>query len=125
MRTLIVDDSRLDRQLIRRLLTSSNLAVDIEEAEDANAAFDAVSEEDFDCLLVDQRMPGMIGTDFIRTFRESERGSRTAILVVSGDQAETLSIEEALGAGGDFFIAKQDLTAGRLKAALTCLGRGR
>lgn len=125
MRTLIVDDSRLDRQLISRLLKSSNTSIDIKEAQDAIEAFDAVNAEDFDCLLVDQRMPGIIGTEFIRAFRDIENGSRTPIVVVSGDQDGSLTPEEALGAGGDFFLAKQDLTVGRLKAALHCFGRAR
>lgn len=124
MRTLIVDDSRLDRQLIRSLLQSSNMSVEIEEVPDAKSALDALAAEHFDCLLVDQRMPDVIGTEFIRAFRDKEVGSRTPILVLSGEDAGSSIIEEALGAGGDFFIAKQDLTAGRLKAALRCLGQG-
>lgn len=125
MRTLIVDDSRLDRQLISRLLKSSDISIEIKEAQDAIEALDVLAAEAFDCLLVDQRMPGIIGTEFIRAFRDMEDGSRTPIVVVSGDQVGSLTLEEALGAGGDFFLAKQDLTAGRLKAALHCLGRGR
>lgn len=125
MRTLVVDDNRLDRQLISKLLKSSDSSVDVKEAEDATAALDVLKAETFDCLLVDQRMPGIVGTEFIRTFRDMERGPRTPILVMSGEDAGSVTIEDALGAGGDFFIAKQDLTASRLGAALRCLGRGR
>lgn len=123
MRTLIIDDSQVDRQLITRLLKSLDLPIDIEEAEDATTALDTTATEDFDCLLVDQRMPGLIGTEFIRAFRDRESGSRTPILVLSGDRAEALTFEEALGAGGDFFMNKQDMTAGRLKAALRCFAQ--
>jgi len=125
MRTLIIDDSRLDRQLIRKLLKTSDIEVDIKEAEDASSALDTLADEVFDCLVVDQRMPGIVGTEFIRTFRDREEGTRTPILVLSGDHATKLTIEEALGAGGDFFMAKKDLTAKRLKAALSCLGQAR
>ena len=124
MRTLIVDDNRLDRQLIRRLLTSSDIDADVEEAPDAMAALDVVTNEAFDCLLIDQRMPGVVGTEFIRAFRDMERGARTPILVLSGDDSGSLTIEDALGAGGDFFMAKKDLTTKRLKAALRFLGQG-
>lgn len=124
MRTLLVDDDRLDRQLICRLLKDSDPSVDITEAQDAIAALEALGSEKFDCLLVDQRMPGIIGTEFIRAFRDMESGDRTPILVLSDENASKLTIEEALGAGGDFFIAKQDLTAKRLKAALRCFGQG-
>lgn len=125
MRALLVDDSRTDRQLICKLLKSSDLSVDVTEVPDATTALGVLDTETFDCLLVDQRMPGMIGTEFIRSFRDGETGQRTRILVLSGDNSNTLTIEEAVGAGGDFFMAKQDLTAGRLKAVLRCLGPGR
>jgi CheY-like chemotaxis protein len=123
MRALLVDDNRLDRQLICRLLKNSDLSVEITEAQDALAALDMIASQEFDCLLIDQRMPGVIGTEFIRAIRAMETGHRMPILVLSGEDAEMLTIEEAVGAGGDFFIAKQDLTAGRLKAALRCLGQ--
>lgn len=124
MRTLLVDDDQIDRELICRLLRSTGLPVEITEAEDAIAALDAITTEDFDCLLVDQRMPGIIGTEFIRAFRDMKSGSRTPIVVLSGEDARSLTTEEAVGAGGDFFLAKQDLTAGRLKAVLSCFSRG-
>ena len=124
MRTLLVDDDRLDRQLICRLLKDSDPSVDVKEAPDAIAALEALDCEEFDCLLVDQHMPGIIGTEFIRAVRDMESGPRKPILMVSGEKASKLTIEEALGAGGDFFIAKQDLTAKRLKAALRCFGQG-
>lgn len=124
MRTLIVDDSRLDRQLIRKLLQSGDMPIEIEEAEDAVTALDTLAEQAFDCLLVDQRMPGVIGTELIRALRAMEDGSRTPIMLLSGETAGSLTIEEALDAGGDFFMAKQDLTARRLKAALRCMGQG-
>ena len=124
MRALLVDDSRTDRQLICKLLESSDLSVDVTEVPDATAAMNVLTTETFDCLLVDQRMPGIAGTEFIRSFRDRETDQRTRILVLSGENSNTLTIEEAVGAGGDFFMAKQDLTASRLKAVLRCLGPG-
>jgi CheY-like chemotaxis protein len=120
MRTLLVDDDRVDRQLISALLRKTGLPIDITEAPSGLAALDAIATETFDCLLVDQRMPGMAGTDFIRTFRDMNDGPRIPILVLSGEDTNSLTAEEAVGAGGDFFMAKQDMTAGRLKAVLRC-----
>ncbi len=122
MRALLVDDDQLDRKLICGLLKDTGLPIDVTEAEDAVAAMDAVTAEEFDCLLVDQRMPGMMGTEFIRAFRDLKDTPRTPILVLSGDQADKVTTEEAVGAGGDFFMAKQDLTSVRLKAVLRCFG---
>lgn len=119
MRALLIDDDSVDRQLICKLLKSTGLSVDVTEAEDAIAALDAISSEDFDCLLVDQRMPGVIGTEFIRAFRDM-KGDGAPIVVLSGEDANSLTAEQAVGAGGDFFLAKQDMTASRLKAVLSC-----
>jgi len=123
MRTLLVDDDRVDRQLISALLKNTGLPIDITEAQNGFAALDVVASETFDCLLVDQRMPGMAGTEFIRAFRDRSNGKRVPILVLSGENTNSLTAEEAMGAGGDFFMAKQDMTAGRLKAVLRCFSQ--
>lgn len=123
MRTLLVDDDRVDRQLITALLKNTGLPIDITEAQSGFAALNAVASETFDCLLVDQRMPGMDGTDFIRAFRDMSNGRRVPILVLSGENTNSLTAEEAMGAGGDFFMTKQDMTASRLKAVLRCFSQ--
>lgn len=120
MRTLLIDDDRIDRQLIAALLRKTGLPIDITEVPSGFAALDAVATKTFDCLLVDQRMPDMIGTDFIRRFRDMSQGQRVPIIVLSGENTSPLTAEEAVGAGGDFFMAKEDMTAGRLKAVLRC-----
>ena len=123
MRTLLVDDDRVDRQLITALLKNTGLLIDITEAQSGFAALSVVASETFDCLLVDQRMPGMDGTDFIRAFRDMSNGRRVPILVLSGENTNSLTAEEAMGAGGDFFMTKQDMTASRLKAVLRCFSQ--
>jgi CheY-like chemotaxis protein len=124
MRTLLVDDDRIDRQLISTLLKKTGLPIDVSEAPSGFAALDAVTAETFDCLLVDQSMPGMAGTDFIRAFRDMSRGQGVPIIVLSGENTNGLTAEEAVGAGGDFFMTKQDMTPGRLKAVLRCFSPG-
>jgi CheY-like chemotaxis protein len=58
MHALLVDDNQIDRRQIRRLLQQTNPKVKITEASDAITAFEALQRTRFDCLVVDQRMPG-------------------------------------------------------------------
>jgi CheY-like chemotaxis protein len=121
LQALLIDDSRLDRQLICRLVKSTGLSVDLTEVEDAFAALDMLRDVTFDCILVDQRMPGIIGTEFIRALRSMESETRTPILMLTSEGAPFLTAEEALDAGGDLFVAKNDLTVDNVTAALLSL----
>ena len=118
MHVLLIDDCRLDRRLICRLLKQTDFPIDVTEAQDAFAALDLLKDATFDCILVDQRMPGIIGTEFIRALRSMESETRTPILMLTGEDAPFLTVKEALDAGGDLFVGKNDLSADKLIAAL-------
>jgi two-component system LytT family response regulator len=63
--TLIVDDERLARRELRRLLADHDLVSVVEEAANADAAEQAVREHDPDLLLLDVQMPGDSGFDLL------------------------------------------------------------
>ena len=66
MKILIVDDARLDRELIRRM---AGLAVPRAELLSANGPDDAILhilEGGVDCVLMDYQMPECNGLDLIR-----------------------------------------------------------
>ncbi len=124
MRTLLIDDDQRDRKHISMLLKATGIAVEITEVGDAIAAMDVIANKAFDCLLVDQQLPGTLGTEFVRTYRGMKAAPRTPIVVLSGDDRHTTTSQEAASAGSDFFMAKRDMTATRLKAVLRCLTPG-
>ena len=65
MRSLIVDDERLARQELRRLLGRYPDIEIIGEAASAQQARTALAEEDLDLLFLDVQMPGETGFDLV------------------------------------------------------------
>ena len=65
LRTLIVDDERLARQELRRLLGPHEAITVVGEAANADEAEAAVREHDPDLLLLDVQMPGDSGFDLL------------------------------------------------------------
>src|SRR4029077_15302586 len=61
MRTLIVDDSRTIRGVIRRLLEQSMFRLAIDEADDGAIALERCRETPFDIVFLDCNMPGFDG----------------------------------------------------------------
>jgi two-component system, LytTR family, response regulator len=77
LRVVIVDDERIARQRLRRMLTNE---VDVEilaECADGAAALGAIDQDKPDLLLLDIQMPGMDGFDVLEKL-----GPRTLPLIV-------------------------------------------
>ena len=57
LRILVVDDEDIDRMALRRMLEKSGLNVTLREAECAAEAFEVISKDPFDCVLLDYLLP--------------------------------------------------------------------
>ncbi|KAJ5247185.1 hypothetical protein N7468_002168 [Penicillium chermesinum] len=104
-RILLVEDNIINMRIISRRLKS--LGLDITESFDGQGAVDAVKSNDFDCILMDQEMPGMDGYEATKAIRglAKESGSRVPILGVTANvRAEQR--EKMLEAGMDDIIYK-------------------
>ncbi|MBI3920844.1 MAG: response regulator [Armatimonadetes bacterium] len=99
-RILIVDDSGVNREVLKRTLVS--LGYDPEEACDGFEALVKVKME-IDLVLLDAVMPGMDGFQVLRRIREdSEIGHLPVIMVTSLESQEDRV--RAIEAGADDFI---------------------
>lgn len=67
LRVLVADDNAVNREITRALLTP--FGVTISEAEDGLAAVRMASQEPFDLILMDVRMPGCDGPDAVLQIR--------------------------------------------------------
>ena len=111
LRLLMIDDDRIDRLAIRRAIEQSGLDATLDEADTADAAFAAVVRTSYDCLMLDNDLPGQSGIQVTAALRAA--GNRTPIIFVTGHQSEQV-LQAAVDAGVTDFFPKGDLSPSRL-----------
>ena len=111
LRLLVIDDDLVDRLAIRRAVEHSGVDAEIDEASDSTEALAKVATAEYDCLLLDQDLPGMSGVEIASMLRA--QGNRVPIVFVTGRQNEEL-LQQAVDAGVTDFIPKTDLSPRRL-----------
>ncbi len=117
MRLLIVDDSRLDRTRIKRLINQMNADISLAEAQDVPTALGMVAVEKFDCILLDYRLPGADGVELAGQIAASHGGVGTPMVMLTGEPSEGLA-EQAIGSGLTDFLGKRNLSAEHLRQTL-------
>ena len=84
-RILVVDDSAVNRAVLKALLTKLGVA-DIELAVDGRAALDVLERDPaFDVVLTDMWMPVMDGAELVRCIRADERLAKLKVCSVTAD----------------------------------------
>ncbi len=104
LRILAVEDDAVCRELVETILKSAGYLVD--SAPDGRSAVDAVSERDYDLVLMDVQMPGMDGLGATRRIRENEGGGRRVPIVAITAYALEEERRRCLAAGMDDFVTK-------------------
>lgn len=102
-RILIVDDDRLNRQLLVRLLETNGFAT--REAGNGQEGLAAFLEWHPDLILMDLRMPMMSGCEAIRRIRASEGGDRVPIIAMTASVLDE-SRRDAAQYGADELLLK-------------------
>ncbi|MGC2282254.1 MAG: response regulator [Candidatus Acidiferrales bacterium] len=88
-RLLVVEDNPAEQFTIRELLGYDD--IDVSMASTGNEALTAISEEAFDCVVLDLRLPDMSGFDLLERFSETPALSDLPVVVFTG---KDLSSEE-------------------------------
>ena len=86
-RILVVDDDRVTRHVLRKVLTAAGFSTSI--AKDGVAALHALRSRRFDLLLLDVWMPRMNGLDLLAKLRSRKTRPRVVVMT-SDDTPETL-----------------------------------
>lgn len=100
---LLVDDSRVVRQIARKILEDLHFACS--EAEDGKIAYDYCQKQMPDAILLDWNMPNMNGIEFLRLLRQLPQGQKPKVLFCT-TEADLSHIKEALSAGANEYIMK-------------------
>lgn len=117
MNVLIVDDDKVDQELVLRALRKSHLDVSIDTAKTVDEGLDLYQEHSYDIILLDYRMPERDGTEMIYELTQLPTSSNTAIVMMSSSEDEQLAID-CLKAGAHDFLMKSEVTGVRLRRAV-------
>lgn len=117
-RILVVDDDSALRNSMRRLLwlVGQSMPMQVLEAVDGAEAMRAITEDRIDCVLLDHRMPGRTGTEWIVDFLEADRN--LAIVMVTGEGDEQAAVN-AMKNGAMDYLVKGTITADSIQRAMT------
>lgn len=104
MRILFVEDDPMNRRVVKDMLGVAD--VEMAEAPEAETGLQMVSDNDYDLILMDLRMPGMDGLTAIRHIRaRGDAKAKLPVIVVTADTGLTIR-QDCLGAGADEVIMK-------------------
>ncbi len=124
LRCLVVDDSRMNREVVQRMLTREGASAVL--AGDGQQALQYLSaqNEPFDAVLMDVQMPVMDGLAATRTIRQELDLKDLPIIVLTAGVL-TEQRRQAMDAGASDFLAKpidlDELVAVLLRCAGSCL----
>lgn len=121
MRILIVDDHAIVRQGLRQILTESNEAIVIKEADCGAEAIRQVREGEWDVVILDISLPDRNGIDTLKQIKKEY--PRIPVLMLSMHE-EGLYAIRALKAGASGYITKQSAPS-ELMTAIHQVARGR
>jgi len=102
-RVLVVDDSAVIRDLLVELLVSSQL--EVESAEDGQAALDRLAQTRFDLVVTDVEMPRVDGFELLARIRE--RFGELPV-IMSSTRSSPADRQRAVALGADAYFVKSE-----------------
>ena len=101
-RILVVDDDDLTVILLRKVLETWNVQVEV--AENGQEALAKLPSGNYDLMICDIRMPGMTGLELFQQIQENSYLPPERILFLTGDTSP--AIKEFLNSSGCYYLYK-------------------
>ncbi|MEP5728329.1 MAG: response regulator [Sulfitobacter sp.] len=117
IRALLLDDSNFDRARIRRLSNRTNLAIQLDEVESIAQMSDAVSNEIYDLILIDYRLPVGDGIEALDYIQQNAQNRGAGKIMITGDGAQQIAIDAMRGGCHDF-LSKEEMDVAALRSAM-------
>lgn len=112
---LTVDDDRVDRRVVKRLLSNSYRVLEATSGTEALALLSHTPKPA--CVLLDYRLPDMDGLMFLDTLAQNEGDIHLPIIMVTGQGDELIAVE-AMKRGAVDYLVKDQLETGLLEHAI-------
>ncbi len=119
MKTLIIDDAKAMRIILKQIVES--IGGQVEEAGNGKEGLEKLkSLGQVDLVLVDWNMPEMNGLDFVRHVRSQAAHRKLPIMMVT-TETEASQMGKALAAGANEYVTKP-FTKDTIQSKLKLLG---
>lgn len=117
MKVLIVDDDKVDRTSIIRVLKKNSPIPTIIEADTAEEGLKLLTESRFDVILLDYNLPKKNGIEFLLELKVNSITRNTAVIMMSTSEEEKIALD-CIKSGAQDFLTKTEITAFRLRRAI-------
>lgn len=102
---LVVDDSRIMRNIVKNTFTSMEIPCQFVEAGNGKEALKQLEQQEVHLVLLDWNMPELSGLDFLKTVRAMDKYKSLPIIMVTSEAAR-YNVIEALKNGATDYIIK-------------------
>jgi len=102
---LVVDDSRIMRNIVKNTFTSMNIPCEFVEAGNGKEALLQLEKQTVHLVLLDWNMPELSGLEFLKKIRAMDKYKALPVIMVTSEAAR-YNVIEALKNGATDYIIK-------------------
>ena len=106
-RILIIEDEASIRRVLTKILSEENDSYQVEEAEDGVIGFEKITQNDYDLVLCDIKMPKMDGVEVLQAFKKIK--PEIPIVMISGHGDMETAIQTMRLGAFDYISKPPDL----------------
>lgn len=116
LKIIIIDDSLTDREItVGSLKLVEEFEVEADTARTGMEGLEKIDKEKFDLILLDYRMPGMSGLDFMNRLRE--KNIDIPVVMATGESNTKIAVE-ALKIGAYDYVSKDEIFKGGMSLVI-------
>jgi CheY-like chemotaxis protein len=116
LKILVVEDDAVDRQMLRRTLAATDLAVSLEEVGTVSEAVSRLRENKYDLVLLDYKLPDGTALSVLKAMQQAQ-GAQIPIIVLTVHAEKKIAME-ALAEGAQDFLPKEMVNPDNLERAI-------